>query len=162
MLDVIFVCYGNICRSPSAEIIFKDILRKEGCEKLVRVTSRGTSDCVAGAHLYREAKEELERRGLGQYGDDHRARMITMREIQRSDFILIMDEYNYIDMQEITGGKYMDKVIKLRRFSKNFDGVNEDIKDPWYTRNFPRAFDEIEAGCKGFFEAIKPLLHKSK
>ncbi len=159
MLDVIFVCYGNICRSPSAEIIFRDILRKNGCGNLVRVSSRATSDCVAGAHLYREAKKELARRGLGQYGENHKARKITMHEIQRSDFILIMDQYNWYGMQEITGGKYMDKVIKLRRFSKDFDGVTEDIDDPWYTREFDRAFDEIEAGCKGFFETVKPLIY---
>ncbi len=161
MLDVIFVCYGNICRSPSAEIIFKEILKKEGCENRVHVMSRATSDCVAGAHLYRDMRAELVKRGLGAYCEGHKARQITMHEIQRSDFILIMDEYNYIGMQELTHGRYMDKVLKLRRFSKDFDGVTEDIDDPWYTRDFARAYDEIEAGCKGFYESIKPLIYSS-
>ncbi len=151
-MQIVFVCYGNICRSPMAEIVFKKILAERGKETCAKVFSRGTSNCVAGNKLYEPAKRELERRGIAE-GEDHRARQISSDEIRRADLILVMDSKNLEKMRSMAEERDREKIMKLGSFS----GMG-DIDDPWYTRDFERTFDEIKVSCEGLYERVEPLL----
>lgn len=146
MLKIAFVCFGNICRSPVAELVFKDLLEREGLSGKAEVTSCGTSDCESGSHIYPRAKQTLVLRGID---GDHVARQISEADLD-SDFIVCMDAYNYADLMRIRGIK-KERVRKLRSFTAD----PRDVADPWYTKDFEKAFSDIEEGCKGFLNYLK-------
>ena len=147
MFNVTFVCLGNICRSPMAELIFTDMVKKRGLALSFRISSYGTSDCEEGNSIYPPAKRTLEAHGI--YGS-HIARQITLKDIKNNDYILVMDSSNLFDVLRLTSGEYGEKIFKLCSFTSN----PRDIADPWYTRDFERAYKDIEDGCRCFLEYL--------
>lgn len=147
MISVTFVCLGNICRSPMAELIFKKMVEDRGLALSFEITSRATSNEEEGASIYPPAKRTLEQHGIS---GTHISRQISLRDIKNSDYILVMDSNNLLDVLLLTGGNYKEKIFKLCAFTSN----PRDVADPWYTRNFDKAFEDISDGCKCFLEYL--------
>lgn len=147
MINVLFVCLGNICRSPTAELVFKKLVDDAGLSDRFSIDSCGSSDEEAGNPIYPPALRVLNAHGID---GAHRARQITYADAERADYIAVMDERNRSDVLRRVGYSFRDKVFKLG----DFDGEPHDIFDPWFTRNFERAYDEIYRGCDGLLDYI--------
>lgn len=147
MITVSFVCLGNICRSPMAELIFKNLVKERGIERSFDIKSFGTSNEEEGNRIYLPAKRTLTAHGIE---GDHIARQITLKDIINSDYILVMNSSNLSDVLRLTGGEYGDKIFKLCAFTNN----PRDIADPWYTLDFERAFNDIYDGANCFLEYV--------
>lgn len=143
MIHVVFVCLGNICRSPMAEAVFQKIAEEKGVLPSFRISSRATSDCEEGNPVYSPAQRVLREHG---YDFAHTARQITLKEVINADYILVMDSINLRDLTRLTGGRCGEKIYKLGSFLPE----ESDIDDPWYTRDFERTFREISLSCEGF------------
>lgn len=136
---VMFVCHGNICRSPMAEYVFKDIVKKNNKEDMFIVSSSATSLEEIGNDVYYLAKEELRRNGIA--FSKRQAVRITYHDMIEYDFILIMDDYNMSNLKRMFSELYPFKnVYKLSKFISS----DKDIDDPWYSRNFEKCFNEIK------------------
>ncbi len=148
MIKVCFVCLGNICRSPMAELVFKDLAEKEGLSDKFEITSCGTSSCEAGSAIYPPIKRTLDSHRIS---GSHIARKITKTDLEDSDYILAMDGENIYELKCMSGGKYSDKLYKLCSFTDK----PRDVADPWYTRDFERAYCDVFDGCRAFLEYLK-------
>ena len=147
MISVAFVCLGNICRSPMAELVFKNMVEERGLSSAFCVTSFGTSDCEQGNPIYPPVKRTLIMHGIA---GSHTAKQISFADIKNNDFILCMDGSNYYDLLQLAGESYSNKIFKLCSFTTS----PRDVADPWYTRDFERAFFDITDGCRAFLEYI--------
>lgn len=130
-----------------AELIFKKLVEERGFKLSFNITSFGTSDWEEGNAIYPPAKRTLEEHGVA---GEHVARQISKRDILNNDYILVMDSENLLNVLSIADPSCKDKVFKLRAFT----GDNKDVADPWYTRNFEKAFSDIEEGCIKFLEYL--------
>ena len=148
MISVAFVCLGNICRSPMAELVFKKLVKEQGLELSFNIDSFGTSDEEEGNPIYLPAQKTLKSHGVE---GTHISKQLTLRDIVNFDYILVMDSSNLFDVLRLTGGKFGDKIFKLCSFTDS----PRDVADPWYTRDFERAFSDILDGCQAFLEYIK-------
>ena len=143
MKKILFVCHGNICRSPMAKFIFSDLVRRKGLAAEYFIDSAATSDEETGNPMYPPAREELMRRGVP--FDSHRARRMNAEDYQNFDVIAVMDEQNLSNVRRMTGGDPKGKVHLLLEYA----GEHAAISDPWFTRDFARAYDDILRGCEG-------------
>ncbi|MDE6868016.1 MAG: low molecular weight phosphotyrosine protein phosphatase, partial [Clostridia bacterium] len=109
--------------------------------------SFGTSDCEEGNPIYPPAKKTLIMHGIA---GNHIAKQISLSDIKNNDFILCMDKGNYFDLLQLAGESYAKKVFKLCSFTDN----PRDVADPWYTRDFERAFADISDGCRAFLDWV--------
>lgn len=150
MTKIVFVCHGNICRSPMAEFVFKDMLQKEGLFDKVEVESRATSTEEVGSPVYPNTKQELKKHGIGCAGK--RAKQLEKSEYNDYDYIIAMDDMNVRNIERITEMSVKEgKIKKLLEFA----GSKEDISDPWYTRRFDVTYEDIVRGCEGLMKVIK-------
>ncbi len=147
MINVAFVCLGNICRSPMAELIFTGMVKERGLASSFRITSFGTSDCEEGNPVYAPAKKTLIMHGVP---GNHIAKQISLKDVINNDYILVMDSSNLLDLLRLTGGKFGEKIKKLRSFTSD----PHDVADPWYTRDFEKAFADIYEGCECFLDYL--------
>ena len=141
-LRILFVCHGNICRSPMAEFCMKDLVRKAGLEDRYEISSAATSSEELGEPVYPPARRVLASHGIDCAGK--RARQITRDDYDRFDLIVGMDHSNLRGMMRVFGSDPQNKVLLLSSFS----GRREDVDDPWYTRDFDYAWLQIEEGCR--------------
>ena len=148
MVRVLFVCHGNICRSPMAEFILKDMVKKEGLEGRFVIASAATSAEELGNPVYPPARAELAKHGISCKGKT--ARQLTRRDYDDWDWLIGMEDYNIRNMLRILGGDPEGKVCKLMRFA----GTDEDIDDPWYTGRFGEVYGQIQRGCRGLIDAL--------
>lgn len=148
MIRVAFVCLGNICRSPMAELYFKHIVKERGRSDEFFIDSFGTSDEEEGNNIYLPALRELERHGIT---GSHRAKKLTERDVERLDYILVADTQNLARVHNISCGKAVGKAYRICDFTDK----PRDVVDPWYTRNFERAYDDIADGCVCFFKYLE-------
>lgn len=149
MISVTFVCLGNICRSPMAEYIFKSMVAERGLSLSFNITSRGTSDEEEDNAIYPPAAKELRGHGISGY-EQHRARQLTLRDIINADYVLVMDSSNLFDVLRLTSGQHGEKIFKLCSFSI----APRDVSDPYYTRDFARAYSDIFDGCACFLQYV--------
>ena len=147
MINVTFVCLGNICRSPMAELIFKNMVKERGLELSFVITSCGTSDCEEGNPIYEPARRTLAAHGIS---GSHVARQLTLRDIKNNDYILVMDSSNLMDVLRLTCGGYGEKIFKLCSFTAR----PRDVADPWYTDDFETTWRDVLAGCEGLLRAV--------
>ncbi len=141
MTSILFVCHGNICRSPMAEYIFRDLCRQAGLEDHFRVASMAVSTEEIGNDIYPPAKETLRRHGIP--FDRHCARRIDRASFDRYDLIVCADRSNIRAIERLFGPS--SKLSLMMHWA----GEDRDVSDPWYTRDFDSAFRDIYASCQG-------------
>lgn len=149
MIKVLFVCHGNICRSPMAEFIFKDIVKKEGLEKEFEIRSAATSTEEIGNPVYPPARKILAEYGISCNGKT--AVQMTKSDYDYYDYIIAMDSYNLRNMKRFTGDDEKKKVSLLMDYTAR----RGDVADPWYTGDFETARKDISDGCASFFNFLK-------
>lgn len=141
MKKILFLCHGNICRSPAAEILFNDEARKLGIGDRVRAESAALSDEAVGLSIYSPMRRVLASEGFKDAS--HVSRQATGADIASSDLVVVMDEENLGLYRRRFGSLGSGKV----RLLLSYAGGGE-IDDPWYTRDFRRAFNEIQLGTR--------------
>ena len=148
MIRILFVCHGNICRSPMAEFVFKDIVRRAGKEKDFIIASAATSSEEIGNDIHRGTKNKLTEEGIP---FEHRgARQLSHEDYGKWDMLLGMDSMNVKNMLRIFGGDKEGKIKRLLDFTYH----PRDIADPWYTGNFDITYDDITEGCKALLDSL--------
>lgn len=150
MIKVLFICLGNICRSPMAEFILRDMVKKRGEAEKFYIASAATSNEAVGSPVHRGTKRILSERGI-YCSPDKRAVQITSADYQKYDYILCMEERNRRAVLSRVGGDAQHKVFRLCDFTDR----PRDIADPWYTGNFEDSYRDIVDGCEGFLNHLK-------
>lgn len=141
-MKILFVCHGNICRSPMAEIVMRDLLRRAGREE-ISVASAATSAEELGNPVYPPARAELARHGLS--ADGKRAVRLVREDYGRYDLLIGMDDANITNMHRLFGGDPDGKIRKLLTFA----GRDASVADPWYTGRFDETWRDVLSGCEG-------------
>ena len=141
MKRVLFVCHGNICRSPMGEYVLKDMVKKAGVSDQFEIDSVAVSREELGNPVYPPARREMQRHGVA--CDGHRARQITQADVDRFDHIYYMDASNARYLARMFPGE-----TKFRPL------LNRDVADPWYTGNFTQTWADIEEGCTRILEEL--------
>lgn len=158
VIRILFVCHGNICRSPMAECIFKDLVRKDHREGQFYIASAATSGEEIwngrGNPVYPPARAELKKHGLSLEGK--RAVQMTREDYQRYDYLIGMDHENLYGMKRICGGDPEGKIHRILDFSEH----PRDIADPWYTGDFVTAYRDIEEGCLALYRHLTKTRNK--
>ena len=153
MIRILFICWGNICRSPMAEFVMKDLVQKAGLEERFLIASAATSDEEVwrgcGSPVYPPARKELERHGLSCEGK--RARQMTRADYNAYDLLIGMEGMNLRYMKQICGGDPQGKMSLLLDHTDH----PGDIDDPWYTRDFAGVYRQILEGCRGLLAELK-------
>lgn len=149
MIKILFICHGNICRSPMAEFIFQNLIKQSGYESRLQADSAATSREEIGNPVHPGTLRKLAEQGIPVR--DHRARQLTRRDYQEYGLLIGMDSKNFRNMMGILGGDPEGKVKLLL----DFTGNPRDIADPWYTGNFDRTFEDISEGCQGLLSEIE-------
>ena len=148
MIKVLFVCLGNICRSPMAELMFKDMIKKKGLESKFLIESAGTSNEEEGNPVYPPAARKLAEFGISTSGKY--ARKLIKADYEKYDYILAMENSNLRNIEKILGKDVDKKVFRLLDLSKN----PRDIADPWYTGNFDITYSDIKEGLEAFISFL--------
>lgn len=148
MYNILFVCYGNICRSPMAEMIFKDIIYKNSKRYMFSCASRATSMEELGNDIYPDAKDKLVEKGI--LCEKHKAMQVKKEDYKLYDYIIVMEERNKRDVIRILGPDIDNKVHLLLEYTDNV----KDIDDPWYTGDFETAYNDIYNGCIGLYNYL--------
>ena len=149
MIRVLFVCLGNICRSPMAEFIFKNIVAKKGLSHSFIINSAATSYEEIGNDIYYGAKDKLIQKHIP--FTKRKATRIKKEDYIYYDFIIGMEEANIKNIKKIVGEDLDNKIVRLLDYSDN----PRDITDPWYTGNFEITYNDIVEGCNDFIKYYK-------
>lgn len=148
MIKVLFICHGNICRSPMAEYVMKDMVRKAGCEAEFEIASAATSREEIGNDIHRGTKAKLREQGIS--FEKRQARQVTKKDYEEFDYLILMDRENKRGLSRIISTDPYNKVHMLLGFA----GKDRDIADPWYTGNFDETYDDVVAGCQAFLQSL--------
>lgn len=142
-MRILFVCHGNICRSPMAEFVLKALVKARGLEDLYHIESAAVSAEETGNPIYPPAKRCLTQHGVW-FDNAKRARRVTSSDYDRFDRIICMDSSNLRWLERIFPGDPEGKIHLLMSYT----GTGRDVADPWYTGDFERAFQDILQGCE--------------
>ena len=148
MTKILFVCHGNICRSPMAEFVMKDMVKKSGLEKEFLIESAATSTEEIGNPVYPPARRKLAEHGIDCSGKT--ARQLRKSDYEKYDLLIGMDRANLRNMRRICGGNSVDKMHLLMDFT---DRPGE-VADPWYTRDFDATWRDVDEGCRELLEML--------
>ena len=149
MTKIFFVCHGNICRSPMAEFVMKDLVKKAGLEKQFQIDSAATSTEEIGNPVYPPAKRKLREHGIDCTGKT--AQQLRNNDYDAYDLLIGMDNANLRNMHRICGGDYAGKLHLLMDYT---DRPGE-VADPWYTDNFEITWNDVLEGCQGLLDSLK-------
>lgn len=149
MIKVLFLCHGNICRSPMCEFVMKDMVRKCGMEKNIIIESAATSTEEIGNGVHYGTRNKLRQMGIP--CGEHRAWQIKKKDYDRYDYLIVMDNNNVRNLMRIIGNDPDGKVSMLLDFAGRY---GESIADPWYTGNFDVTYDDVVAGCEGLLRHL--------
>lgn len=149
MPRILFVCHGNICRSPMAEFVMKELVRQNGLSDQYEIDSCAASTEELGSDIYPPAKRMLREQGIP--FTKHYARQISRIDYDRYDYIIAMDRRNLQYLPRLIGSDPAGKVQLLLHFA----GRQDDVADPWYTGRFDQAFADILEGCQGLFTYLQ-------
>ena len=156
MLRILFVCHGNICRSPMAEFCMKDLVKKAGLEDRFQIDSAATSTEEIwggrGNPVYPPARRKLMEQGIDPGGK--RARQTTRGDYAAYDLLIVMDAANLRNMRRIYGG---DPEGKISLLLDHCGRSGQEVADPWYTGDFDETWDDVLEGCTGLLEELRRL-----
>ena len=148
MIKILFVCHGNICRSPMAEFVMKDLVEKAGLSHRFEIASAATSTEEIGNPVYPPARRKLAEHGIGCAG--HAARQLRREDYGRWDYLVGMDSANRRNIHRICGGDPEGKVSLLLDHTDH----PRDVADPWYSGNFEQTWQDVDAGCRALLAEI--------
>ncbi len=148
MTRILFVCHGNICRSPMAEFVMKDLVRQAGLESQFHIESAATSTEEIGNPVYPPARRKLAEHGISCEGKT--ARQLTNVDYDAFDLLIGMDRANLRNMHRICGGNFAGKLHLLM----DYTGHPGDVADPWYTDDFETTWRDVLAGCQGLLREV--------
>lgn len=149
MTAILFLCHGNICRSPMAEFVMKDKLDRAGLGEAVHVESAALHTDEIGSDIHRGTRKILEQYGIP--FAPRAAHLVRREDYDRFDYIIGMDEYNRRDMMRLFRNDPEEKCSLLL----DWVGLSRDVADPWYTGDFETTFDDVDAGCTALLEHLK-------
>ncbi len=149
MKKILFVCHGNICRSPMAEFVMKDLVAENGLEEQFYIESAATSTEELGNEVYPPAKRKLAEHGISCKGKT--ARQMKQTDYDRFDLLIGMDEWNIRNMTRICGGDPENKIHKLLDYTKR----RGDVADPWYTGDFDATWRDVTEGCECLLKLLR-------
>ncbi len=144
MIKILFICHGNICRSPMAQFVFQDMVNKRGLADRFTIDSKATSTEELGNSPHPGTVRKMNELGIPMI--PHRATQLNRRDYEEYDYFIGMDTWNMRNINRIFGGDPEGKVYKFLSFGS--DG--RDIADPWYTGNFDETYEDVLEGCEGF------------
>ena len=148
MIKVLFICHGNICRSPMAEFVMKDLVEAAGMKDAFHIASAATSTEEIGNPVHPGTRNLLATKGISTKGKV--AVQVTKKDYDTYDYLVVMDQNNMRNLMRIIGNDTENKVSKLLDYTPR----PGDIADPWYTGNFTKTYEEVLAGCNGLLEKI--------
>ena len=148
MTKILFVCHGNICRSPMAEFVMKDLVTKAGLASQFHIESAATSREEIGNPVYPPARRKLAEHGIS--CDGYAARQLTNQDYDKYDLLIGMDQANLRNMHRMCGGDPEGKLHLLLDFT-NRPG---NVADPWYTGDFEATWRDVEQGCQGLLQEL--------
>lgn len=155
MTKILFICHGNICRSPMAEFVMKDMVAKRGWERKFHIASAATSTEEIGNPIYPPARKKLNEHGIA--CDGHVARQLVREDYDRYDMLIGMDHANLKNMIRICGDDPQEKLYLLMDFTQR----PGDVADPWYTGDFETTWRDVEEGCRGVLAGLETGRKKS-
>ena len=147
-MNILFICHGNICRSPMAEYVMKQLVRERGLEDQFRIDSAATSREEIGSGVYPPARRKLEEMGVP--CGNHRAVQVTRRDYDAYDLLIIMDRNNYRNLMRIVREDPEEKIHTLL----SYVGLERDVADPWYTGDFDATYEDVSAGCRALLDSL--------
>ena len=150
MIKILFVCHGNICRSPMAEFVMKDLVKKAGLEKEFQIASAATSREEIGNDVHPGTKDKL--REMDVPFSRRRAVQLTATDGREYDYLIGMDRYNLRNMRAIVREEDWHKISLLL----DFCGESRDVADPWYTGDFDATWDDVDRGCRALLKKLFP------
>ena len=149
MTKILFICLGNICRSPMAEFVMKELVKKTGLASQFHIESAATSREEIGSPVYPPARRKLAEHGISCEG--HAARQLTAQDYEEYDLLIGMEGANLKNMQRICGGDPAGKMHRLLDYTDR----PSDVADPWYTGNFEATWRDVSTGCQGLLASIQ-------
>jgi len=149
MTSILFICHGNICRSPMAEFVMKDLVEKAGLAGQFHIASAATSTEEIGSPVYPPARRKLAEHGIDCTGKT--ARQLKKDDYGKYDLLVGMDGANLRNMRRICGGDPEGKIHLLMEYA----GHPGDVDDPWYTGDFETTWRDVLAGCQGLLEHLR-------
>ena len=150
MTKILFICHGNICRSPMAEYVMKDMVKELGIAERYEISSAATSTEEIGNPVYPPAKAKLAEHGIRCKG--HHARQMTRDDYEYYDFLIFMDKWNLLNARRFIG---LDKKHKASMLLDHCGRPGEQVADPWYTGDFDATWDDVMQGCAGLIDEIE-------
>lgn len=148
MIKILFICHGNICRSPMAEFVMRDLVKKENLETIISIASAATSTEEIGNPVHYGTKKKLKEHGISTEGKY--AVQLTKKDYSSYDYLVGMEQRNITNMLRLLGGDPEGKVRRLLDYTDR----PRDIADPWYTGDFDTTYDDIYEGCQALLQFI--------
>lgn len=149
MIRILFICHGNICRSPMCEFVMKDLVSKAGRADEFEIASAATSTEELGNPVHPGTRRELERHGISCAGK--RARQVTRADYERYDMLICADSSNIRNLRRITGG---DRDGKISLILDHSSRPGRDVADPWYSGDFEATWRDVSEGCAGLLSEL--------
>ncbi|MCI6887201.1 MAG: low molecular weight phosphotyrosine protein phosphatase [Lachnospiraceae bacterium] len=156
MIKVLFICHGNICRSPMAEFLMRDLVHKSNLSDQVLVASAATSTEEIGNPVHYGTREKLRQVGISCAGKT--AVQLKKSDYAKYDYLIGMDDWNIRNMRRMLGGDPDGKIYKMLEFA----GSSRDVADPWYTGDFEATYRDIMAGCQGLLREIGEKIQNNR
>ncbi len=155
MIKIMFICHGNICRSPMAEFVMRDMVKKAGLEEEISVSSSATSTEEIGNPVHPGTRKQLRQFGIST--DGKYAVQLKKSDYEQYDYLIAMDTMNIRNILRIIGNDNETKLYKLLDFA----GQDRDIADPWYTGNFEETYRDVVWGCEALMRELQKRIQKS-